>query len=217
VTSPAPSGGSSPLRVGGLALLGVGAVAALIGVASLVGGGGGGTPTAEGPAPTSAVAPAEPTPTDPNAIAAPPTATTPAPAAPTPAPAPPAVTPAPGGVAVPSFGPTPNAPKASPAPAPAARPVAKQPVRVYNNSTIKGLAARAAEDVKAQGWPVETVANYPQGRIPASTVYYRPGTAEEASAQALGRALGVRVEPRFAGLTEATPGLILIVTNNYKS
>lgn len=218
MTSPAPSGGSSPLRVGGLALLGVGAVAALIGVASLVGGGGGGgTPTAEGPAPTSAVAPAEPTPTDPNAIAAPPAATTPAPAAPTPAPAPPAVTPAPGGVAVPSFGPTPNAPKASPAPAPAARPVAKQPVRVYNNSTIKGLAARAAEDVKAQGWPVETVANYPQGRIPASTVYYRPGTAEEASAQALGRALGVRVEPRFAGLTEATPGLILIVTNNYKS
>jgi len=215
VTSPAPSGGSSPLRVGGLALLGVGAVAALIGVASLVGGGGGGTPTAEGPAPTSAVAPAAPAPTDPNAAAAPPApATTPAPAAPAPAPA---VTPAPGGVAVPSFAPTPNAAKPTPATAPSARAIAKQPVRVYNNSTIKGLAARAAEDVKAQGWPVESVANYSQGVIPASTVYFRPGTAEEASAQALGRALGVRVEPRFAGLNDATPGLILIVTNNYKS
>jgi hypothetical protein len=215
VTSPAPSGGSSPLRVGGLALLGVGAVAALIGVASLVGGGGGGTPTAEGPAPTSTVAPATPAPAtpatpvpgDPNAVAAPP-----APVATTPAPAPPA----PGGVPVPSFQASPSAPHTAAAPAPSARAIAKEPVRVYNNSTIKGLAARAAEDVKAQGWPVEAVANYPQGRIPASTVYYRPGTPEEASAQALGRALGVRVEPRFAGLTEATPGLILIVTNNYK-
>jgi hypothetical protein len=200
--------------VGGLALLGVGAVAALIGVASLVGGGGGGSPTAEGPAPTSAVAPAEPTTTGANPAPVAP----PAPAPTTPAPAPPAVTAAPNDVAIPSFGATPSPPKAAaPAPAPAARPVAKQPVRVYNNSTIKGLAARAAEDVKAQGWPVESVANYSQGIIPASTVYYRQGTPEEASAQALGRALGVRVEPRFAGLNEATPGLILIVTNNYKS
>jgi hypothetical protein len=39
VTEPAPSGGPSPLRVGGLALLGAGAVAALIGLATLLPGG----------------------------------------------------------------------------------------------------------------------------------------------------------------------------------
>ena len=37
---PPPSGGPSPLRVGGLALLGAGAVAALIGLATLLPGGG---------------------------------------------------------------------------------------------------------------------------------------------------------------------------------
>ena len=51
MTEPAPSGGPSPLRVGGLALLGAGAVAALIGLATLLPGGGGGT------APTTTEAP----------------------------------------------------------------------------------------------------------------------------------------------------------------
>lgn len=222
MTSPAPSGGSSPLRVGGLALLGVGAVAGLIGIASLVGGGGGESTTAEAP-PTSAAAPADPNaPADPDA---PPAAPTPDPnAAPAPgtepAPGAPGAAPAPGAVPVPSFNPTPNAisrPSTSAAPAPTARAVAKMPVRVYNNSTIKGLAARAADDLRAKGWPVESVANYSQGVIPTSTVYYRPGTGEESSAQALGKSVGARVEPRFAGLNDASPGLILIVTNDYKA
>ncbi|SHK34930.1 LytR cell envelope-related transcriptional attenuator [Pseudonocardia thermophila] len=210
MTSPAPSGGSSPLRVGGLALLGVGAVAALIGVASLVGGGGSSeSTTAEGPAPTSAAAPAAPTPD-----------------------APPQGATSGGEVPVPSFEPTPHAVAApngsgstgsggssgsgaSGSGSGSAPSIAKVPVRVYNNSTIKGLAARAAEDVRAMGWPVETVDNYSQGIIPVSTVYYRPGTGEQSSAEALGRALGVRVEPRFSGLANASPGLIFIVTNNY--
>ncbi|MGI5126156.1 LytR C-terminal domain-containing protein [Pseudonocardia sp. CA-107938] len=201
--------------MGGLALLGVGAVAALIGVASLVGGGGGGSPTAAGPTPTAEVtAPATPAPTDPNA------ATTPAPA---PAPAttpPPAATPAPGGVPVPSFGATPNAvagpTKAAPAPAP--RTVAKQPVRVYNNSTIQGLAARAAADLRAAGWQVTEIKGYPGGIIPTSTVYFRPESpAEEASARELGAQFGLRVEQRFAGIQDATPGLIVIVTKDYKA
>ena len=39
MTAPAPSGGPSPLRIGGLALLGVGAVAGIIGIATLATGG----------------------------------------------------------------------------------------------------------------------------------------------------------------------------------
>lgn len=211
MTEPAPSGGPSPLRVGGLALLGAGAVAALIGLATLLPGGGASAPpaTTESAAPTAAPS-AEATATAPPVatatIAAPPvgpTATnsialpTAAPVAPAnPAPANPApVNPAPGG----------------------ARPaVAHGPVRVYNNSTITGLAARAAQDFRADGWQVAQVANYPTGIIATSTVYYRPGTAEQSAASSLASAFGLRVEPRFTGIDDATPGLIVIVTNDYQ-
>jgi hypothetical protein len=94
--------------------------------------------------------------------------------------------------------------------------VVRAPVRVYNNSTITGLAARAAQDFRADGWQVAQVANYPTGVIATSTVYYRPGTAEQSAASSLASAFGLRVEPRFTGIDDATPGLIVIVTNDYQ-
>ncbi len=210
MTAPAPSGGPSPLRVGGLALLGVGAVAAVVGIGSLVTGGGGSSNTAT--APSSASAPLTPG----------------------------AAAPSSSGVSVPSFGPSPTSAIAAPVPPPAAgsdgsssaggsgaadgsggsggggQTVAKSPVRVYNNSTITGLAARAAADFRNNGWTVTAVSNYPSGKIPTSTVYYRPGTVEQAGAEAMGKEFGMRAEPRFAGLDEASPGLIVIVTNDYQ-
>jgi LytR cell envelope-related transcriptional attenuator len=208
VTEPAPSGGPSPLRVGGLALLGAGAVAALIGLATLLPGGGSSTPAAPTAAPAPTTAPAAPTAaTTPGATVAAP----PAPSAPVP---------------VPSFGPTGNvaAPPAAPAPAPAApqagtgggSAVARGPVRVYNNSTITGLAARAASDFRADGWQVGQVSNYASGTIPTSTVYFRPGTAEQTEATRIASEFGLRTEPRFSGIDDATPGLIVIVTNDYQ-
>jgi hypothetical protein len=89
------------------------------------------------------------------------------------------------------------------------------PLRVYNNSTVTGLATRAAEDFRKAGWPIDVVANYPQGVIPTTTVYFRPGTDEEAAAKALGEQFGIRANPRFEGLKNASPGLIVIVTNDY--
>ncbi|MBA3907870.1 MAG: LytR C-terminal domain-containing protein [Pseudonocardiales bacterium] len=216
MTEPAQSGGPSPLRVGGLALVGAGAVAALIGLATLLPGGGGGSTT-----PTSTPAVAE--------------SATPAPTA-----APTSVVAAPNGtVPVPSFAPTPTNAVAAPngtAPAPAGTGGSAQaggsgigsgagaagsvavhdPVRVYNNSTITGLAAHAANDFRADGWQVEKVSNYPSGIIATSTVYYRPGTSEQSAASSLGGQFGLRVEPRFSGIDDATPGLIVIVTNDYQ-
>ena len=90
------------------------------------------------------------------------------------------------------------------------------PLRIYNNSTIQGLAARAAEDFRRAGWPVEEVGNYPGGIIPTSTVYFRPGTNEEAAARALGEQFRLRVEPRFDGIQDASAGIIVIVTNDYE-
>ena len=88
-------------------------------------------------------------------------------------------------------------------------------VRVYNNSNIKGLASRAAEDLRGQGWNVGQVANYSSGIIPTTTVYYRPGTDEETAADALAASFGMRSEPRFDGIKDSAPGVIVIVTNDY--
>ena len=209
MTEPAPSGGPSPLRVGGLALLGAGAVAALIGLATLLPGGSSTTtPSATTPPPVPTAAPT---------AAATPGATVAAQPAPT--------VPA----AVPTVGPTvaiAAPPPAAPAPAPApAAPqagtgggsaAARGPVRVYNNSTVTGLAARAANDFRADGWQVGQVSNYSQGIIPTSTVYYRPGTAEQTAATRIASEFGLRTEPRFSGIDDATPGLIVIVTNDYQ-
>jgi hypothetical protein len=88
-------------------------------------------------------------------------------------------------------------------------------VRVYNNSTIKGLAAKAAANFRGAGWQVEETGNYPSGVISTSTVYFRPGTPEEAAAVALGHRFDLRIQPRFPGIDPASPGLIVIVTNDY--
>jgi LytR cell envelope-related transcriptional attenuator len=225
VTEPAPSGGSSPLRVAGLALLGVGAVAAIVGIGTLVSGGDGSAITAApttsavattAPAATSAAAPTSAVsipsfgPTSTNGLAAPGTSVAPSGAGT-------------GGTGVVTGGTgsgtgtgTGSAGTGSGSGSGSGQSVIKSPVRVYNNSTITGLATRAADDFRGAGWTIETISNYPQGTIPTSTVYYRPGTSEQAAAEAMGREFGLRVEPRFVGLDEASPGLITIVTNDYQ-
>ena len=161
--SPQP-GSRSPLRVGGIALLGVGVIAAFAGLITTTQGNGNGTvaqaPTAsagvlESAAP--AAAPTEP------AVASPP----PDAARVAPAPATPfvpgatgdgtAVGAAPPASAVPAPAPAPvePAPPAVAAPAPAPAPggsssVPHGPLRVYNNSLIQGLAARAAADFRSR-------------------------------------------------------------------
>lgn len=91
----------------------------------------------------------------------------------------------------------------------------RAPLRVYNNSNIEGLAARAAADFRAAGWTVVAVGNYSGGIIPTSTVYYQPGRGQRPAAEALGEEFGLRVLPRFPGIRDATPGLIVIVTKSY--
>ena len=88
-------------------------------------------------------------------------------------------------------------------------------VRVYNNSTIKGLAHRAAADFRGVGYEVAEVGNYAQGRIYTTTIYYRPGTPEEDQARFVAEQFNARVEPRFPGLDHASEGVIAIVTNDY--
>jgi len=228
--SPQP-GSRSPLRVGGIALLGVGVIAAFAGLITTTQGNGNGT-VAQAPTASAGVlesaAPAA-APTEPAVASPPPDAARVAPAPATPFVAGPtgdgtAVGAAPPASPVPAPAPAPvePAPPAVAAPAPAPAPggsssVPHGPLRVYNNSLIQGLAARAAADFRSAGWTVAEIGGYPGATIPTSTVYYRPGTDEQTVAQEIGRAFGLRVEPRFAGIQSASPGVIVIVTREYRS
>lgn len=222
------------MRIGGFALVGLAVVAALVGLLTLATGGStdqalAPTSSTEGAAPADpnaappAVDPNAPPPAvDPNAAPAPSAVVAPPPGA-----APAAGTPPPAGAAPPAG----VAPPVAAAPAPTDEPIApftpnatapdpgagltsaRAPLRVYNNSTIKGLAEDAAADFRTAGWQVDSVGNYGSGIIPTSTVYYQPG--EEAAAEALAGEFGMRSMPRFNGLESATNGLIVIVTRDY--
>ncbi|WP_090065311.1 LytR C-terminal domain-containing protein [Lentzea flaviverrucosa] len=200
MTSPESASPSRPAKAAGFALLGVAAVALVIGVVSLFSGGGSDTPpVAEG----SSTAPPAATTSEQASSGQPPASTPPSSAATT-------------TVASPTA-PTAPASSAVVPPPPVTQPgTAKAPVRIYNNSTITGLASKASDEVRANGWAVEGTGNYSGGTIPTTTVYFRPGTEEEASAKELASVLRARVEPRFDGIQSSAPGIILIVTNDYQ-
>ena len=87
--------------------------------------------------------------------------------------------------------------------------LAKVPVTVLNNSRVSHLAADAADQLRAGGWPIRLVGNF-TGRIAATTAYYAPGGAREAQALARQFPSIQRVLPRFRGLPGH--GLTLVVT-----
>ena len=206
MSTPKNGGPDSRLRKAGLALLALAVIAALIGLVLWLTRGG----------QTAVPGPSTATPTatlPPSVIPFPPISPTPeAPTTILPVPAPPA--PAPPAPAQP--GPEQGAPLEQAAPA-EGKGSSRGVVRVYNNSMIRGLAARAADDLRASGWSVVEVGNYPWGIIPTTTVYYEEGTGEQADAEAIASQFGMRVEPRFPGIAHASPGIIVIVTKDYRN
>jgi hypothetical protein len=193
------SGSTRPGRIAGVALLGLAAVALVIGLVTALGGNGDGRADGgKGEPPSSRT----------TEITGPPSSTSGRPTTkpPTSKPStsrPPATTTTTGQVQPPPGGDGNGEPTKS------------VPVRVLNNSTVKGLARRAADDLKADGWNVVDTGNYSGGVISTTTVYYRPGTEEEATARAIAAQFGMRVEARFDGIKDASPGVIVIVTNDY--
>ncbi|RSN53610.1 glycoprotein [Amycolatopsis sp. WAC 04182] len=204
------SGLSRPMKAAGLALVGVAVIAAVIGGITLTSGGGDSdTATPPGSTPTSSDGATQPSSPAPGSSSA---STPPASSAP------------------PSSAPASSAPPAS-QPGQTGQPGQPGPgqpggdqqashkwvtVRVYNNSTIQGLADQAAKDFRASGWNVSEVKGYP-GRLPETVAYYRPGTDEEAAAKALALEFGFRAEPRFKEIENIGPGVIVILTKDYKT
>ncbi|MFW6867284.1 LytR C-terminal domain-containing protein [Nocardioides sp. CPCC 206347] len=109
---------------------------------------------------------------------------------------------------------------ASPTPTPTAqeKPKPKPVVRadhsivVFNNTSIKGLAARVSEKVKDAGWTVVAADNW-YGTVPATTVYYPKG--KKAAAQLLALDLGVaRIKPADTDADMSATNLTLILTGD---
>jgi hypothetical protein len=209
MSSPKNGGPDRRLRTGGIAMIALAVMAATIGVVLLLTRGGQpsgpviATPTHALPPPRPSVIPFPPPRATSTAEA--PVVIPPGPQAAPAVPAPAAPAPAEIGEAAPAGG----------------RGVSRGEVRVYNNSTIRGLAARAARDLSAAGWTVVEVGNYPWGIIPTSTVYYQDDFSKDsdqrANAEAIASEFGMRAEPRFSGIAHASPGLIVIVTNDYRT
>ncbi|MBP2321257.1 hypothetical protein JOF56_001642 [Kibdelosporangium banguiense] len=194
MTTPEQAGPTRPARLAGLALLALALIALVIGLISLFGGGD--SDPGASPPPSSKSQPPPPPASDTSSAAPPPSSAQP----------PPVTT---------TTTSTPAPPPASQPAQPPAQNNRSEPVRVYNNSTITGLADRAANDFRGNGWNVAAVDNYSSGIIPTTTVYFRPGTAEEAQAKDLAKTFGLRAEPRFQGIQDAGAGIIVIVTKEY--
>ncbi len=88
------------------------------------------------------------------------------------------------------------------------------PVRVLNNSTVSGLASRTGNQLTEAGFDVTETGNYPGGVIAKTTVYYGNSPHERETAQAIAKELGISAEPRFPGIADSPPGVIVIVTGN---
>jgi hypothetical protein len=192
----ADSGSSRPGRVAGVALLGLAAVALIIGLVTVFGGNGDGRadgdetrpprpPATSSSRPSTSVGPPSTTSTS---VSAPPTTTT-----------------------------TTTTTTTAPPGDGNGEPAKSVPVIVLNNSTIKGLAAKAADDLRADGWQVVATGNYSATNVPTTTVYFRPGTDEEAAARALAAGFGLQVEARIAGIRSQPAGVVVIVTSDYKA
>ncbi|SFS56677.1 LytR C-terminal domain-containing protein [Saccharopolyspora flava] len=213
-----PSGGPGGAKLIGLGLIGVGVLAAVFGTVSLMSGESSDTAQPLPPDPSSQVqSPPKPAPStvappvQPPPVAPPPVSEPPQSAQPGPGQAPGA-----GQSTGSGSGESTGSGQSQDIPVGSGKGSEQIIVRVYNNSTISGLAHRAAEDLRKAGYQVPEVGNYAAGTIPTTTVYFRPGTDEERQAKELAARIGARADARFDGIQDATPGLIAIITNDYK-
>lgn len=87
------------------------------------------------------------------------------------------------------------------------------PIRVYNNSTVAGLAAQTASFLEDEGFAISETGNYSEGLLTSTAVYYGTTPGEQQVATEVAEALGVSAQPRFEGIRNAPAGVIVIVTS----
>lgn len=90
---------------------------------------------------------------------------------------------------------------------------ATAPVRVFNNSEVAGLAAQTAAYLEDEGYTISETGNYSEGLLTQTSVFYGSSPGEQQTATAVAESLGVTAQPRFEGIRDAAPGVIVIVTS----
>jgi LytR cell envelope-related transcriptional attenuator len=90
--------------------------------------------------------------------------------------------------------------------------VAKSDVRVYNISNQKGVASKAADQIKQGGYNVTDVSNLTLPDVSSTTVYFGNVAGEHETADAVGKLLKAPVVPRIPAVADQPPGVIVVVT-----
>jgi hypothetical protein len=99
------------------------------------------------------------------------------------------------------------------APKTSAKVAAKSDVRVYNISSSKGVAGRAADQIKQGGYNVTEVGNLTLSDVSTTTVYFGSAAGERETADAVGQLLKAPVAPRTPAVADQPPGVIVVVTS----
>ena len=93
-----------------------------------------------------------------------------------------------------------------------AKVAANSDVRVYNISSQRGVAGRAADQLKQGGYNVTEVGNLSLPDVSATTVYFGSAPGERETADAVGQLLKAPVAPRTPAIADQPPGVIVVVT-----
>ncbi|MCX5041931.1 LytR C-terminal domain-containing protein [Aldersonia sp. NBC_00410] len=78
--------------------------------------------------------------------------------------------------------------------------VSSVPVRVLNNSSVSGLAASTASELRGEGWTVSQTGNYSDTQIAQNTVYYGDGPGEKEAATMIAEQIGATTAPSTGGI-----------------
>ena len=93
-----------------------------------------------------------------------------------------------------------------------AKPAPKSDVLVFNISSTKGVAGKAADQIKQGGFNVTKVDNMTLPDVSKTTVYFTDAPGEHETADAVGRLLKAPVAPRTKEVADQPPGVIVVVT-----
>jgi hypothetical protein len=93
-----------------------------------------------------------------------------------------------------------------------AKPAPKADVLVFNISSTRGVAGRAADQIKQGGFNVTKVDNMTLPDVSKTTVYFTDTPGERETADAVAQLLKAAVAPRTKDIADQPPGVIVVVT-----
>jgi hypothetical protein len=93
-----------------------------------------------------------------------------------------------------------------------AKPAPKADVLVFNISSSKGVAGKAADQIKQGGFNVTKVDNLTLPDVSKTTVYFTDAPGEHETADAVGQLLKAVVAPRTKEVADQPPGVLVVVT-----